>query len=121
VSHLRGVVRERDAQVTGEPQVVVPAVLHPGGEGVPFLLELPVPGGVDRDPGLRGLAVPVLVLLAGLGTEGAVPCLAGGFRGLAEGQERVDGLLRPCPVEACTGVGDGGELPEQVSVMAISP
>jgi hypothetical protein len=38
---FRRVVRERDAQVAGKPQVIRLAGLHPGSEGVPFSWSLP--------------------------------------------------------------------------------
>ncbi len=69
-----GLLRERDAQVAGEPEVVVLAGLHPGGEGVAFLLQLAAAAGVERDPGGRGLAVPVLVLLADFRVDGGLAC-----------------------------------------------
>ena len=96
-SALADIVGERNAQVAGESQVVGLAVLHPRGEGVPFLLELPAAGGVKGNPGLRRLAVPVLVLRAGFGVDGVLACGAGGLGGLVQGEQRVDGLLRPGP------------------------
>jgi hypothetical protein len=119
---LGGVVSERDAQVAGEPQVVGLAGLHPGGEGVPFLLELALAGGVEGDPGLRGLAVPVLVLGAGFRVDGGPACGAGGVGGLVQGEERVDGLLRPGPVEVRAGLGGRGQLAQHVrSAQSVGP
>lgn len=62
-----------------------------------FLLELPVLGGVQRDAGLGALAVPVLVPGEDLRPDGGLSCLAGGLGDLVQGQQRVDGLLRPGP------------------------
>jgi hypothetical protein len=110
------VVVEGDAQVAGEPQVVVLAGLHPGRERVPFLLQFPPAGGVEGDARGGGLAEPVLVLCPCLRVSGGGPGLAGGPGCVFEGEQRVNGL--PCPrlVQAGAGLGDRDELPEQVGV-----
>ena len=88
------VVVERNPQVRGEPQVVAGAA-HPGGQGVPFLLQPAAAGGVERDPGVRGVAELVAVLGEELGVDGVVAGVAGGAGGLLERQQRVDGLPGP--------------------------
>ena len=111
---LSRVIAERDAQVAGEPEVVGLAVLHPRGEGVPLLLELALAGGVEGGPGGGGLAVPVLVLVPGFRVGRVLACGPGGICGLVQGQERVDGLLRPRLVQVGAGLGDRDQLPEDV-------
>jgi hypothetical protein len=44
----------------------------------------------------------------------------GGTGGLLQCQQRVDGLPRPDHVVRGAGLGDRGQLPEQVDVMPIS-
>jgi len=69
----------RYTQVTGVPQGVRLAVFHPRG-GVRFLLGLAVTAGVEGNPGRGSLA-----------------------DGLAEGQGRIVGLLRPFSVQVQFG------------------
>ena len=46
--------------------------------------------------------------------DGGLACGAGGFGGLVQGQERVDGLLRPRLVQVRAGLGDRDEFPQHV-------
>jgi hypothetical protein len=46
----------------GEAQVVVPAVAHPGRQGVAFALELAAAGGVEGEPGGGRVAEPAAAL-----------------------------------------------------------
>ena len=87
------VVVERDPQVMGEPEVIVGAVSHPRGQGVPFLLQGAAPGGVQGDPGAGGVPEVFLVLGEQLGLDGVVAGVAGGLGCFFQRQERVDGLL----------------------------
>jgi len=68
------------------------------------------------DPGGGSLAEPVLVLCPDLLVNGGGPGLAGGFGGVLQCEQRVDGLLRPCLVQAGARRGDRDQLPEQVRV-----
>jgi alkanesulfonate monooxygenase SsuD/methylene tetrahydromethanopterin reductase-like flavin-dependent oxidoreductase (luciferase family) len=69
------------------------AGLHPGGEGVPFLLQLALAGGVEGDPGGGRLTEPVLVFCPGLRGDGGFAGVAGGFRGLVQREQRVGPLV----------------------------
>ena len=71
------VVAEGNAQVAGEPQVVRLPLLHPGRQGVPFLLQVAAAGGVQRDPGPGGVAEVLGVLGEHVGIDVAVPGLRG--------------------------------------------
>jgi hypothetical protein len=81
-----------------------------------LLLQFPVAAGVEGDPGGGSLAEPVLMLSPDLLVNGGVPGLAGGFGGVLQCEQRVDGLLRPCLVQAGARLGDRDQLPEQVRV-----
>jgi hypothetical protein len=104
----------------GEPEIVIGAGGYPDGQGVPLLLQLAAAGGVQHDPGVRGVAEPAAVLFQDVRVDGVFPGCAGGVRGLLQLQQRVDGLLRPDHVVRGAGLGDCGQLPEQVLVMPIS-
>jgi len=81
---------------------------------VPSLLHLPAAGGVQDDPGVRGVAEPAAVLVQDFRVDGLVPCGAGDTGGLLQLQQGVDGLPRPDHVTGGAALGDRGELPEQV-------
>ena len=55
-------VIEGNPQVVGKPQVITLAIAHADGQGVPFLLQLAAPGGVQGDPGGGCVTEPAAVL-----------------------------------------------------------
>ncbi len=93
-------------QVCREPQVVRLALLHPGGQGVPFLLQPGAACGVERDAGLSGFLEPVAVLGEDLGVDAVVAGSAGLTCGFLEGEEGIDGLPGPGVVQVGAGLGD---------------
>ena len=68
-----------------------------------------------------GVAEPAAVLFQGFRVDGIVPGGAGGVRGLLQFQQRVDGLPRPDHVARGAGLGDRGQLPEQVGTAQSVP
>src|SRR5579863_3407875 len=82
----------RNPQVMGEPEIVIGAVAHPGCQGMPLSLQLAAAGGVQDDPGVRGVAEPAAVLFQDFRVDGIVPGSAGGIGGLLRLRQRVDGL-----------------------------
>jgi hypothetical protein len=80
--------------------------LHPGGQGVPFSLPLAAAADVEGDPGGGGLAVSGFGIFQGFRVDG----------GLTDGEQRVDGLPRPSPVQVRTGLGQrDDELAQDMS------
>ena len=109
------IVIGRNPQVMGEPEIVTGAGAHPGGQGVPLSLQLAAAGGVQDDPGVRGVAEPAAVFFQDFRVDGIVPGSAGGVGGLFQLQQRAGGLPRPDHVVRGAGLGHRGQLPEQVS------
>ncbi|HEY6276305.1 MAG TPA: hypothetical protein VIX86_08220 [Streptosporangiaceae bacterium] len=95
----------------GEAQVIAGAIPHPSRESVPFLLQLAAAGGVQDDPGVRGVTEPAIVLRQDFRVDRVVPGGAGGAGGLLQLQQRVDGLPRPDHVVRGAGLGDPGQFP----------
>jgi len=105
----------------GEPEVVIGAVAHPGREGVPFLLQLAAADGVQDDPGIGRLAEPPALLFQDLRVDGAASGVAGGACRFLQGQQGIDGLLRPENVVCGAGLSHRDEFPEQVSTAQSVP
>jgi hypothetical protein len=84
---------------------------------VAFALELAAAGGVEGEHGggTSGRA------FQDFRVDGAVSGGAGGVRGLLQFQQRVDCLPRPDHVVCGAGLGDGGQLPKQVSIAQSAP
>jgi hypothetical protein len=72
------------------------------------------------DPGISRLAEPPGLLVQDLRVGGAASGFAGGACRFLQGQQGVDGLLRPDHVVVGAGLSHRDEFPEQVSIMPIS-
>jgi hypothetical protein len=67
------IVVGRNPQVMGEPEIVTGAVAHPGRQGMTLSLQLAAAGGVQDDPGVRGVAEPAAVLFQDFRIGGVMP------------------------------------------------
>jgi hypothetical protein len=113
-----GAVEPGDAVAGGGGEVGADGAEGLDTQGVAFALELAAAEGVEGEPGGGRVAEPAAVLFQDFRVDGAV---SGGAGGLLQFQQRVDCLPRPDHVVCGAGLGDGGQLPKQVSTAQSVP